>query len=64
MLSIDKNQAMYLRSNLKEVCIYRTMKKKGGRKHQNYFVESTADVNRLLQKYKSNINVIEEYPAK
>lgn len=62
LLVVDKNKAAYLRSNLKNVCIVKTCKQRGG-KRGHYMVEETSPVLRLLEKYEAQFKIIEEYPA-
>lgn len=62
MIKIEKDVAVFIRSNLPTVCIHKTMKTES--KRGSYYVEETSAVMRLISQYrKNNERVIEEYPV-
>ena len=64
IISVNRDEAAYLRSKLDRPCIYRTVKQKSKAKRAKYFVEETNAVNKLLDEFrKNNQKVVYEYPA-
>ena len=62
MIEITKDTASFIREKLPNVCIYKTLKTKGGSKG-TYFVEETNTVLKLISQYKKSEKIIEEYPV-
>lgn len=64
MVEITKGTAMYIRKNLPDAHIVKTLRSKGGSKGK-YYVEDTDAVQKLITQYQNQKfkNIIYEYPA-
>ena len=63
VVEITKDEAMFIREKLPNVCIVKTLRTKGGSKG-TYFVESSDSVLKLISQYKKSEKIIEEYPTR
>ena len=65
LISINREEAAYLRSKLDHCHIVRTVKQKSKAKRAKYFAEETNAVLKLLSEFRNNNErVIYEYPAR
>ena len=62
MIEVTKDTASFIRENLPNFCIVKTLKTKGGSKG-TYFVESSDSVLKLISQYKKSEKIICEYPV-